>query len=80
MAKEVGPSLDLVYKRSNFASDEDFKKACKQPKVKKDKSVNQLYLERLLIFLNRKRTSVPTHWVKEEVEFSLKNKTLVNWP
>ena len=72
MAKEVGPSLDLVYKRSNFANDEDFKKACKQPKVKKDKSVRiLLFFEEIINFLNRKRTSVPTNWVKEEVEFSL---------
>jgi len=48
MAKEVGPSLDLVYKRSNFANDEDFKKACKQPKVKKDKSVNFICERNLL--------------------------------
>ena len=43
MAKEIGPSLDLVYRRSEFANDEDFKKACKQPKVKKDKSVFLFY-------------------------------------
>lgn len=35
IAKDVGPSLDLVYRKANFASDDDFKKACKQPKPKK---------------------------------------------
>jgi ribosome production factor 2 len=58
MAKEIGPSLDLVYKRANFANDEDFKKACKQPKVKKDKSqknisTNELGEKRGRVFVEK---------------------------
>jgi len=58
MAKEIGPSLDLVYRKSNFANDEDFKKACKQPKVKKEKSeknisTNELGERRGRVYMDR---------------------------
>jgi len=47
-----------VYRKANFANDEDFKKACKQPKVKKDKhekniSTNELGERRGRVYMEK---------------------------
>mmetsp|Transcript_37952 Transcript_37952/g.33984 ORF Transcript_37952/g.33984 Transcript_37952/m.33984 type:complete len:83 (+) Transcript_37952:608-856(+) len=58
MAKEIGPKIVLTFRRGNFASDDDFKKACKQPKPKKEKhekniSTNKLGERRGRVFVER---------------------------
>jgi hypothetical protein len=75
IARDIGPSLDLIYRRSNFANDDNFKKACKQPKAKKDKRVNCYYLEEN----NRRKTFPLILWEKREDDFMVRGKTLMPW-